>query len=128
MLLLKVAEHNWGLIGPGDWEKRSWKISDDGWYQYKEKYKSGAADDLPEIPEVVEENTLSAAQMEKLKELLDQHWSTETTDACDGVAWEFKLYDSTGKVIKYRDLGYIIDINPFDAIAALLTEELYYGH
>lgn len=33
MLLLKAAEHNWGLIGPGNWEKHSWKINDDGWYE-----------------------------------------------------------------------------------------------
>jgi hypothetical protein len=38
MLILKAKEHKWGLIGPGDWETRSWKINDDGWYQYKESY------------------------------------------------------------------------------------------
>ena len=44
MLILKVKEHNWGLIGPGDWETRSWKINDDGWYEYKESYRSGSGD------------------------------------------------------------------------------------
>lgn len=34
MILLKATERNWGLIGPGDWDKHSWKINDDGWYQY----------------------------------------------------------------------------------------------
>ena len=41
MIILKAKEHNWGLIGPGDWEKHSWKIQDDGWYEYKESYRSG---------------------------------------------------------------------------------------
>ncbi len=123
MLLLKATEENWGLIGPGDWEKHSWKISDDGWYQYKETYRSGAGNDLPEIPEVIEEDTLSDAQLARLKAFLNQPWSMETTDACDGTAWEFKLYDGTGKVIKHRNLGYIYGIELFESIVALLTEK-----
>ena len=34
MIILKATDKNWGLVGPGAWEKRSWKINDDGWYQY----------------------------------------------------------------------------------------------
>ena len=30
MLLLKATEWNWGLIGPGDWDRRSWKVNNDG--------------------------------------------------------------------------------------------------
>lgn len=29
-MLLKATERNWGLIGPGTWEKRTWKINSDG--------------------------------------------------------------------------------------------------
>lgn len=28
MFILRAKEHNWGLIGPGDWETRSWKSND----------------------------------------------------------------------------------------------------
>ena len=121
MLILKAKEHNWGLIGPGDWETRSWKFNDDGWYQYKEKYRSGNGD-IEEIPTVVEEDVLSSAQLATLRELLDQPWSTEQTDACDGTAWEFKMYED-GEIKKHRDLGYIYGIEPFESIAKLLTEE-----
>ena len=31
-MLLKATERNWGLIGPGTWEKRTWKINSDGTY------------------------------------------------------------------------------------------------
>ena len=37
-MLLKVTERNWGLAGPGDWEKRSWKIDADGTYLLKTIY------------------------------------------------------------------------------------------
>jgi len=121
MLLLKATERNWGLIGPGDWDKRSWKVNDDGWYQYKETYRSGSPD-IPEIPTVTEEGVLSGEQLNALKELLAADWSEETTDACDGTAWEFKLYqDDT--VIRHRDLGYIDGIEPYETIASILSEQ-----
>ncbi|MBQ5990061.1 MAG: hypothetical protein IJL67_11275 [Oscillospiraceae bacterium] len=31
-LLLKAAEHNWGMIGPGDWRLITWFIYNDGSY------------------------------------------------------------------------------------------------
>ena len=46
MLLLKATERNWGLIGPGDWEKRTWKIHTDGTYQRKTTYRPVDPDDL----------------------------------------------------------------------------------
>jgi len=122
MLILKAKEHNWGLIAPGTWERRSWKINDDGWYEYKESYRSGTDDDVPEIPTVVEEDTLSSSQLTRLKEMLDQPWSEEKTDADDEVAWEFKMYED-GEIKKHRDLGYIYGIEPFVSIVKLQTEE-----
>ena len=123
MILLKATERNWGLIGPGDWDKHSWKINDDGWYQYKETYRTGDSDVFPAIPEMVTEGTLSYDQMNRLKAALAQEWSDEKTDASDGVAWEFKLYDENGEIAKHRDLGYIYGIEPFETITAVLTEE-----
>ena len=121
MLILKAKEHNWGLIGPGSWERRSWKINDDGWYEYKESYRSGN-DDIPEIPTVVEEGVLSGTQLTQLKGLLDYPWSEEKSDACDGTAWEFKMYDDD-HLVKHRDLGYIYGIEPFESIVKLLMDE-----
>ena len=121
MLILKAKEHNWGLIGPGSWERRSWKINDDGWYEYKESYRSGS-DDIPEIPTVVEEGVLSGTQLTQLKELLDYPWSEEKSDACDGTAWEFKMYDDD-HLVKHRDLGYIYGIELFESIVKLLMDE-----
>ena len=122
MILLKATERNWGLIAPGDWDKHSWKINEDGWCQYKETYRSMGADDLPDIPDVVEEYALSDEQMRKLKAALDQEWPGEVAEASDGTAWEFKLYEN-GAIAKHRDLGYIDGIAPYEAIAAVLTEK-----
>ncbi len=122
MLLLKATEENWGLIGPGDWEKRSWKINFDGWYSYKTSFRSGTAD-IPEIPSLTEEGVLSADQMKQLLRLLDGEWSQEKVDGCDGVAWEFKMYDVNKTVIKHRECGYIWGVEPFESIVRLLPDE-----
>lgn len=119
MLLLKAAEHNWGLIGPGDWEKKSWKIDENGWYQFTATFRSGSPE-LPEIPAITEEGQLDATRFQKLKECIYSKWSDETTDACDGIAWEFKLYKN-GALIRHRDLGYIYDIEPYEKMATILT-------
>ena len=121
MLILKAKEHNWGLIGPGDWETRSWKINDDGWYEYKETYRSGNGE-IVEIPNVVEEDVLSSGQLVRLKEMMACTWPTEKAEIDDGTAWEFKMYDG-GTVVKHRDLGYIYGLEPYESIVKLLREE-----
>ena len=120
MLLLKAEEKNWKLIGPGDWEKRSWKIQTDGTYLRKTTYRPVDPDD-PE-PEETEEGALSQEQMDVLKECIDEYWNKEKADAAEGAAWEFKLYEN-GTVVRHRELGYIDGIEPYESIAALLTEE-----
>ena len=121
MLLLKATESNWGLIGPGDWEKRTWKIDSDGSYLLKTTYRPDDSDD-PDIPEQTEEGELSAEQMEILRECIDEYWNNDTADACDGSAWEFKLYQD-GTVVRHRETGCIAGIEPYESLAALLTEE-----
>ena len=118
MLLLKVTEINWGMIGPGDWEKRSWKINTDGTYRLKTTYRSVDADD-PDTPETEEEGALYDEQLEVLNECIEEYWSDEAADACDGSAWEFKLYRD-GTVVRHREPGYIYGIEPFESIAGLL--------
>ncbi|MBR5959800.1 MAG: hypothetical protein IKZ98_02300 [Clostridia bacterium] len=122
MLLLKAKERNWGLVGPGDWEKRSWKINDDGWYQYTTTFRSGSPD-IPEIPAVTEEGQLSVGKLQELKALLAMEWTDETTQACDGSAWEFKMYEND-TVIKHRELNYVYGIEPYESIAVLLSDEV----
>ncbi len=121
MLLLKATEINWGLTGPGDWEKRTWKVNTDGTFTRKTKYRPVDPEDAS--PGETEEGALYEEQMESLQESLDEYWSPETTQACDGTAWEFKLYDEHGTVVRHREPGYIYGIEPFRSIAALLTAE-----
>ncbi len=120
MLLLKATERNWGLTGPGDWEKCTWKIHMDGTYTRKTTYRPLEEGDASEV---TEEGALYEEQMETLQKLIGEYWTEETTDACDGTAWEFKLYDAYGTVIRHRELGYIYGIEPYQRIAALLSEE-----
>ncbi len=121
MIILKATERNWGLIGPGDWDKRSWKIQDDGWYQYSETFRSGDPD-IPEIPTVTTEGSLTEVQFEQLQQYMNADWPNESTDACDGTAWEFKMYRDSA-LVKHRDPGYIYGTEPFESIAALLQKE-----
>ncbi len=120
MLLLKATERNWGLIGPGDWEKRTWKIHTDGTYQRKTTYRPVDPDDL--VLEETEEGALYEEQMEVLNECVEEYWTAEAADGCDGNAWEFKLYRD-GTVIRQRELGYIDGIEPYASIAAMLLDE-----
>ena len=116
-MILKVIAENWGLSGPGDWERSTWKINRDGTYTMKKRYRPLDGDS--EDSEKVTEGALDAEQMEILKECIDEFWSNEKADACDGTGWEFKLYES-GTVIRHREMGYIDGVEPFESIAALL--------
>ena len=121
MLLLKAVESNWGMIGPGSWEKRSWKINTDGTYRLKTTYRPVDPEDA-EVSTTVEEGELSSEQLDILRECIDAYWNDEKADACDGSAWEFKLYENDA-VIRHRELGYIYGIEPFESITALLKED-----
>ena len=123
MLLLKAAETNWGLIGPGDWEKRTWKVDTDGTFVLKTVYRPVDPGDA-DVSEVSEEGALYDEQLEALKALAGGLWSNERADACDGSAWEFKLYDEHGTVVRHREPGYIYGIEPFAGMAALLAESV----
>ena len=71
---------------------------------------------------MTEEGCLSGTQLAQLKDLLAAEWSEEKSDACDGAAWEFKMYEN-GEITKHRDVGYIYGIEPFESIVKLLTED-----
>ena len=119
-MLLKAVERNWGLIGPGEWEKRSWKVNSDGTYLLKTTYHPVDPEDVN--LEDTEEGALTEEQMEILRECIDEYWTEDTADASEGSAWEFKLYEND-TVIRHRELGYISGVEPYESIAALLSEE-----
>ena len=120
MLLLKAVERNWGLVGPGDWEKRSWKINTDGTFTLKTTYHPVDPEDL--VLEETQEGALFEEQMEVLQEGIEKYWTEDASDASDGSAWEFKLYDEHGSVIRHRELGYIDGIEPYESMAAMLID------
>ena len=120
-ILLKATERNWDLIAPGDWEKRSWKIKTDGWYQYTEAYRSGSPD-IPEIPALTEEGALTGEQMNQLKEYLQADWTDEAAETSDATAWEFKMYED-GELVKHREMGSVDGVEPYESIIALLLNE-----
>ena len=121
-IMIKLSSITWneGFAILNSAEKIKWKIEDTGWYQYTKTYRSGD-DGIAEIPRLTVEGQLSSGQMETLSDLLRQEWNSDRTDACDGTAWEFKLYDHD-TVIKHRPLDYIYDIEPYESLAALLQE------
>ena len=122
MLLLKAVETNRGIIGPGEWERRSWKIQTDGTYRLKTTYRPvDPADPTP--PEVIDEGALYDEQLELLKDYALRPWHNEKAKAGESV-WEFKLYDENETVIRHREPGYIQGMDPFESIAAMLLEEL----
>ncbi len=120
-MLNEAKDRNWGLAGKSDRVKRSWKIYDGGWNQYTITYRSGDSD-IPEIPDVTGEGQLSAGKVHELKSLLAMEWTDETTQAYDGTAWEFKMYEN-GTVIKHRELNYVYGIEPYESIATILCAE-----
>lgn len=121
-MLLKATERNWGLIGPGTWEKRTWKINSDGTYTLKTTYRPLDGEDLS--LEQTEEGAFFEEQMEILKECIDEYWNDDPGDpAEDGSAWEFKLYENDA-VIRHRELGYIDGVEPYESIAGLLETAL----
>ena len=121
-MLLKATEKNWSLHGPGDWDKRTWKINEDGTYLLKTAYLPDDTNDP--IPEQEEEGELSSEKLELLLECIDSYWTDEPGESCDdGVAWEFKLYQD-GNVIRHRELGYIDGLEPYESLAALLYDDI----
>ena len=119
MMLLKAVETNRAIIGPGEWERRSWKILTDGTYCLKTTYRPVDPGDPP--PEVIEEGALYDEQLEFLKEHAGRPWHNEKAMSGEST-WEFKLY-ADGAVVRHRELGYNRGIEPYESIAALLADE-----
>lgn len=117
-VILKAAEHNWGLMGPGDWETSVWTIRNDRTFAAKASFRS----DDGQIPDKTVQGNLELSDYDNIVELINTVWSEEITHACDGTAWEFKVYGSKGALEKHRPLGYIYGIEPFESIVDILKK------
>ncbi len=117
-IILEGICHNWGLIGPGVWRERIWKIRDDGTYSLTISFIQG--DDV--LPKQKREGMLSPSDLDCLTVLINEPWSDEETFACDGSAWEFRAFGSKGEVLKERPEGYIYGIDPYESITEILMK------
>ena len=140
---MKAVEHNWGLIGPGDWLDVTWLVFHDGSYEVvstfnpiitdQEEFKDALK--RKEWPNRHKERTtgiMGEDAFSKLKEaLLDEPWRDPTINvhACDGVAWEIISYKENGNIDKTSGkLDYIYGHRVLETIVNLLPrDENYYG-
>ena len=116
-VMLKAEEHNWGLSGPGSWEKAEWEVWDDGTFFFSESFRS-FDDTQPGFPI---RGMMNPAPFAELSRAMCDQWSDETVNAWDGTAWEFRAYGLDASVVKHRPLGYIYGIEPFEKIAGILS-------
>ena len=107
-VMLKAEEHNWGLSGPGSWEKAEWEVWDDGTFFFCESFRS-FDDTQPGFPI---RGMMNPAPFAELSRAMCDQWSDETVEAFDG---------PDGSVVKHRPLGYIYGIEPFEKIAGILS-------
>ena len=122
MLLLKAKEENWGLIMPGRWTETIWKIHSGGSYTITKYFQEIDEQRRKFEIKFSAKGKLSPDKFQKLKDALNSEWSTEQRRFCDGVAWEFELYEHD-KIIKHRPLGYIYGIEPYETIAYFLPSD-----
>lgn len=120
-LLLKAKNYNWGLIGPGSWDERSWKVYDDGSYILSIKYRPEDFDRNPRKDTF--KGTMDKHSISELNRLVTGQWSVSPVDACDGEAWEFTAYDNKGEIHQLFDCGYIYGVEVLEKIANLLPND-----
>ncbi len=123
-LILRISDHNWSEIGPGDWDYTQWSIFDDFSVEIREKrsktYGGENEDSLFSVDNTyISEDTLK----EILKQLEKAKSVNLEVDAYDGEAWEFIQYDGD-KIIWERKLGYIYGIEPLEEIAMILNNNI----
>ena len=98
--MLKAENHNWGLMGPGDWDKTIWNVYYDYTYEIKILFRPDydhLTNETIEIPPQILSGNLNSEQVTQLKALLDVSvWRTADKEiqACDGVAWRMGYFSS----------------------------------
>ncbi len=118
--VLRATGHNYGLIGPGCWETEKWVIHDNGTWSLNVSYVPGNYI----YPDKYLSSSLNPETYEELLRLMNETWSDEKTEAFDGEAWEFSMYNSIGALVKHRTVGYVYEIEPFERIIRILKDQL----
>lgn len=120
-LLLKAIEHNWDIIGPGDWTGTKWLIFSDGSYEIAAKYNTH------EKTEKKTAGQMNNKAFDKLRKALRcDPWRDPSVNvfACDGVAWEIESYRDDGSIEKTSGkLGYIYGHRVLETIVSLLPSD-----
>ncbi len=106
-LLLEATEHNWGLMGPGSWNHTEWKIQNNGEYTVSMHYNSIDGDWDSNPTAMHESGKMPQADFEHLISVSKQKWHVGIESyGCDGSAWDVRLYNPSGEVIKRWKEGY----------------------
>ena len=136
--LLKAVEYNWGLHGPGDWDKVRWLIFTDGAYEVVSTFNPSfeAYEQIEETPkwherpkQVRKKTTgrLADEVFSKLQEAIKRDpWRDLSLEvcACDGVAWEIESYRDDGSIEKTSGkLDYIYGHRVLETIVSLLPSD-----
>ena len=112
--MLDATEHNWELIGPGDWNSVTWTINYDMSYTITVRINPEWDPDSNELPQLVVntvKGVMDRKSFEELKDLLEvKQWRNPDIQikALDGVAWQIEYYSVDGKIKNSSGgLGYI---------------------
>ena len=136
--LLKAVKHNWGLMGPGDWNEVKWLIFPDGTYEvvttfipsfraYEEIEEMLKRHERPKPVKKITTGKLADEVLSKLQEAIKcEPWRDPSlvVHACDGVAWEIESYRDEGSIEKTSgNLDYIYGHRVLETIVSLLPSD-----
>lgn len=119
-IVLRATAFNWGLKGPGSWEKEVWKVWDEGSWNQEIVYVPG--DRLNR--DTFRAGKLSPADFAELKKEMKKPWPEEREDGCDGVAWRFTTYNEIGAQEQFRVEGYVDGMKPFESMIGILRKQV----
>lgn len=136
-ILLKAVEHNWGLIGPGDWSKVTWRIFFDGFYEIVSTFiPTLETTDLsqhmerrgrPTSIKKKDTGTMGQEPLSRLQVAIKRDpWRDSSINiwACDGTAWEIESYHEDGSIEKSSGkIDYIYGNEALETIVDLLPRD-----
>ena len=115
-------------MGPGSWESTEWFVFSDGSYKAVLSYIPNHLDNYDftkrEVKEIV--GFFSEADFSLLCTIMDEEWIDPTIncDACDGEAWQIKMYYPSGRTKKSSGkLGYIY-YQPIERLVEILNKQI----
>ena len=112
-LMLEAIATNWGLTRAGDVHNIVWEIYYDMTYKvtkYVSELNPEDRDELPYIRCYVTKGKMKTAHFDNLKMLANKKpWRTkDEIRACDGTAWDIKLYAEDGLLLNSSGKTYYI--------------------